>query len=305
METARPSNWHESWGKADDHHTQLTAEKISQPPATNSAADQQLPLPVEQPSAASRSEDVKQMPLPTEPAAPAAAPDSEPSPPASLPSTTGSDDKTGDNSPDLSRTSGKKEIVPESIQPAGYSHVDDRPGIAHVTDIPPAGAAKAGGESKKPVVDFIRAMWKPSLKEPAPLQTAQINEMPVAAAVPDALQIQATLQNSLLPSQREMAAEVLSNWDSHREPTIVPALLRAATEDPAATVRAACVHCLVKMRANSPQVVSVLLSLKADPDLHVRREAHQALVSFGLAKPESENETVHQISAPAGPVVDW
>jgi len=44
------------------------------------------------------------------------------------------------------------------------------------------------------------------------------------------------------------------------------------------------------MRANSPQVVSVLLSLKADPDLHVRREAHQALISFGLAKPESENE---------------
>ena len=180
------------------------------------------------------------MPLPAEPTAPAAAPDSEPSPPASLPSTTGSDDKTGDNSPDLSGTSGKKEIVPESIQPAGYSHVDDRPGIAHVTDIPPAGAAKAGGESKKPVVDFIRAMWKPSLKEPAPLQTVQINEMPVVAAVPDALQIQATLQNSLLPSQREMAAEILSNWESHREPTIVPALLRAATEDPAATVRVAC-----------------------------------------------------------------
>ena len=245
------------------------------------------------------------MPLPAEPTAPGAAPDSEPSRPASLPSTTGSDDKTGDNSPDLSGTSGKKEIVPESIQPAGYSHVDDRPGIAHVTDIPPAGAAKAGGASKKPVVDFIRAMWKPSLKEPAPLQTVQINEMLVAAAVPDALQIRATLQNSLLPSQREMAAEILSNWDSHREPTIVPALLRAATEDPAATVRAACVHCLVKMRANSPQVVSVLLSLKADPDLRVRREAHQALISFGLAKPESENETVHQISAPAGPVVDW
>jgi hypothetical protein len=40
------------------------------------------------------------------------------------------------------------------------------------------------------------------------------------------------------------------------------------------------------------------LSLKADPDLRVRREAHQALISFGLAKPESENEMIHQISAP-------
>src|SRR5207244_13550185 len=108
LETARPSNWHESWGKADDHYTQLAAEKTSQPPTTNSAADQQLPMPVEQPSAASRSEDIKQMPLPAEPAAPAAAPDSEPPPPASLPSTTGSDDKTGDNSRCLSRTRGKK-----------------------------------------------------------------------------------------------------------------------------------------------------------------------------------------------------
>src|SRR5262249_22084946 len=35
VETARPSNWHESWGKADDHRTQLPAEKISQTPATN------------------------------------------------------------------------------------------------------------------------------------------------------------------------------------------------------------------------------------------------------------------------------
>ena len=112
------------------------------------------------------------------------------------------------------------------------------------------------------------------------------------------MQIEATLHDSLLPSQREMSAELLSNWDTSREPTVIPALLHAAGEDPAGTVRAACVHCLVKMRAKAPEVVSVLLRLKADPDLRVRRAAHQALISFGLAKPEMENETVHQISAP-------
>src|SRR5207247_8218170 len=123
-----------------------------------------------------------------------------------------------------------------------------------------------------PVVDFLRAMWKPSLREPAPLQNLQMNEMPVtAAAVPDVMQIEATLHDSLLPSQREMSAELLSNWDTSREPTVIPALLHAAGEDPAGTVRAACVHCLVKMRAKAPEVVRVLLRLKAHPDLRVRR----------------------------------
>ena len=58
------------------------------------------------------------------------------------------------------------------------------------------------------------------------------------------------------------------------------------------------------MKANSPEVVSVLMNLKADPDLRVRREAHEALITFGLAKPELENEMIHQISASAGPAVD-
>jgi hypothetical protein len=198
----------------------------------------------------------------------------------------------------------KTDSAPISFHPVGYSHVDDRPGIADVTDIPPPGGAKTVGQSKKPVVDFLRAMWKPSLKEPAPLQSVQIKEMPVPAPAPDAAQIQATLQNSLLPSRREMAAEILSSLDSHQESTIIPALLQAAGADPAPTVRAACVHCLVKMNANSPEVVSVLMNLKADPDLRVRREANQALISFGLAKPEPENEMIHQISAPTGPAVD-
>jgi hypothetical protein len=302
IETAPPSNWHESWGKVDDHHTQITPEKISQSQPINPQANQQMPLPAEQPSVPAGSDDNNQRPLPSEPSAPAITPNTEPSSPATLPSKTGSEEKSGEQPPDVSPMSSKKEVAPEAFQPPGYSYVDDRPGIAHVTDIPPPGATKVIGESKKPVVDFLRAMWKPSLKEPAPLQSVQLNEMPVVvSAMPDVMQIEATLQDSLLPSQREMAAEVLSNWDSRREPSVIPALLHSATDDPAGTVRTACVHCLVKMRANSPEVVSVLLRLKADPDLRVRREAHQALVSFGLAKPESDNETIHQISAPGGP----
>jgi hypothetical protein len=304
VETARPSNWHESWGKADDHRTQLPAEKISQTPATNPAVDPQTPKSVERPSSTpiSGAGNNPQMPFPAEPVAPDSSPNAESLTPASLPPAITSDEKGNEVS--RAPTSSKSDGASASAPLPGYSHVDDRPGIADVTDIPPPGGAKALGQSKKPVVDFLRAMWKPSLKEPAPLQSVQVKEMPVPAPVPDASQIQATLQNSLLPSRREMAAEILSTLDNHQEPTIIPALLQAAAADPAPTVRAACVHCLVKMNANSPEVVSVLMNLKADPDLRVRHEAHQALISFGLAKPEPENETIHQISAPVGPTVD-
>src|SRR5216684_2116422 len=45
VETAKPSNWHESWGKADDHHTQLSAEKISAAAPANPVNEPQMPLP--------------------------------------------------------------------------------------------------------------------------------------------------------------------------------------------------------------------------------------------------------------------
>jgi hypothetical protein len=299
VETAPPSNWQESWGKADDHRSQLPAEKVSQTPPANSPTEPAMvpasekASPEQKPSSGSD----QAMPLPAEPAASEPTPNSEKTPPATLPIMTSGDGRPVE-SPDSASLSGKTEVAPESIQPAGYAHVDDRPGVAHVTDIPPAGAAKVAGVSKKPVVDFLRAMWKPSLKEPAPLQTVQLSEVPVTPTAPDASQIEVTLRSGLLPSHREMAAEYLSGLDRQQEPTVVPALALAASEDPAATVRAACVHCLVKMKANTPEIVGVLMSLKADPDLRVRREAHQALISFGLAKPEPENETIHQIGAP-------
>jgi len=258
VETAKPSNWHESWGKAEDHHTELTDDKVSQPPLPNSE------------------------------------PQSEPSnPPATI-----IEQSSNNASPETPPMTEKISVASEPAQPAGYSHIDDRPGIAHVTDIPPAGT-KVATESKKPVMDFLRALWKPSLKEPAPLQTIQLAEMPAAPPpAPNGQQFQAVLRDSMMPSEREMAAEALSEFHQQQDPTVVPALLRAAADDPAGTVRAACVHGLVKMNANSSEVVGVLMNLKADPDHRVRHEVHQALVSFGLVKPEPENEMIHQISAP-------
>jgi hypothetical protein len=258
VETAKPSNWHESWGKAEDHHTELTDDKVSQPSPPNSE------------------------------------PQSEPS----NPPTTIIEQSSNNVSPEPSPMTEKIAVASEPTQPVGYSHIDDRPGIAHVTDIPPAGT-KVASESKKPVMDFLRALWKPSLKEPAPLQTIQLAEMPAAPPpAPNGQQFQAVLRDSMMPSEREMAAEALSEFHQQQDPTVVPALLRAAADDPAGTVRAACVHGLVKMNANSSDVVGVLMNIKADPDHRVRHEVHQALISFGLVKPEPENEMIHQISAP-------
>jgi hypothetical protein len=278
VETAKPSNWHESWGKADDHHTNLTEEKIIPPSPANHEP-----------------EDVPVIP-PTTPELPPST--------SSIQPKTSVEQVSSETSPVNSAPRERVEESVKSMQPAGYSHVDDRPGIAHVTDMPPAGA-KVASESKAPVMDFLRTLWKPPLKEPAPLQTIQVAEAPAPTPAPSAQQYISVLHESLLPSEREMAVEALSGLERQQDPTVVPALLRTAVDDPAATVRASCVHGLVKMNANTKDVVGVFMNLKADPDLRVRREVHQALITFGLAKPEPENEMIHQISAPGGKIGEW
>jgi hypothetical protein len=99
----------------------------------------------------------------------------------------------------------------------------------------------------------------------------------------DALRVQqmmGALKDSLYPSQREWAAEGLAalNWRTHSE--VVDALVTAAREDPAATVRAGCVHALAKMGANTVPVVSTIQGLKTDRDPRVRHEVDQALTTL-------------------------
>jgi hypothetical protein len=85
------------------------------------------------------------------------------------------------------------------------------------------------------------------------------------------------LRESLYPSQREWAAESLATLDWRRQPVAVQALITAAKEDPAPTVRASCVRCLAKMHVNTVPVVSVIQGLKGDPDPRVRQEVGVAL----------------------------
>ena len=104
----------------------------------------------------------------------------------------------------------------------------------------------------------------------------------------------ASLHNSMLPSQREMAADALATTDWRSNPAVVSALLRSAREDPAPTVRSACVRSLVKMNVNSGVAVSTLQALKFDTDMQVRSDANAALAA--LAASASANQGIQPTS---------
>ncbi len=85
------------------------------------------------------------------------------------------------------------------------------------------------------------------------------------------------LKDSLYPSQREWAAEGLTsaNWKVH--PEVVEALCKAATDDPAPTVRARCAHSLAHMEIRTAKSLDAIHKLQADKDESVRTQADEAL----------------------------
>jgi hypothetical protein len=91
-------------------------------------------------------------------------------------------------------------------------------------------------------------------------------------------QLTAMLRDSLYPSQRQLAAMGLTDYDWHYYPQAMQALVTAAREDPAPVVRAVCVTCLTRMNARCEPVYQALAKLRNDPDPGVRHEVEQAVV---------------------------
>jgi hypothetical protein len=118
------------------------------------------------------------------------------------------------------------------------------------------------------------AMDRPGL--PVALPTRQVNSEAVQ-------KMTSVLKSSLYPSQREWAVEYLASLDWHTHEQVVPALLTAAREDPAPTVRLACVHCLARMNVNADLVRGTLQALHSDPDAGVRAAADQVLTQLSPA----------------------
>lgn len=103
---------------------------------------------------------------------------------------------------------------------------------------------------------------------------APASRTPAAMSPP---QLTATLHDVLFPSQRETAAEKLSALDWKTNDDAVRALVQAVHDDPAATVRAACIQVLAKMKVNTVPVVAAVRAAKNDKDVRVRTEAEEAL----------------------------
>ena len=98
------------------------------------------------------------------------------------------------------------------------------------------------------------------------------------AGVPQTL---AKLQDSLYPSEREAAAEQLSELSWRGQPQVVASLMKAARDDPAATVRAACLHALAHMKVDTKETLALVRKLQSDHDPRVRQEAEEALNALG------------------------
>jgi HEAT repeats len=90
------------------------------------------------------------------------------------------------------------------------------------------------------------------------------------------------LRDSLYPSQREQAAERMCAYDWRANQQVAAALITAAQDDPAATVRMQCIHCLARMRVNSPAALKAIRSLRSDPDSRVRQEADHAEATLAM-----------------------
>jgi len=113
---------------------------------------------------------------------------------------------------------------------------------------------------------------------PSGQPVASASESTQPSGVP---QLLAALKDSLRPSERETAAEQLSELNWHMQPLVVESLMKSAREDPAATVRAACVHALAHMKVDSPATVALVRELRSDRDAMVRQEAEEALHTLG------------------------
>jgi HEAT repeats len=146
--------------------------------------------------------------------------------------------------------------------------------------------------AERPTAPAAPAMAKAQPRAPLPAEVAQASYQAVSDRPPPGAlglstnrtsELLTTLKDSLLPSQREWAAEGLAKADGKANPGVVAALIAAAQTDPAVRVRTCCIRSLAQMRVGTPEVKTALEALKADADVRVREEAEQALA--GLSAP--------------------
>jgi hypothetical protein len=107
---------------------------------------------------------------------------------------------------------------------------------------------------------------------------------PVVATQPppvgDPSQLVLILRSSLFPSNREWAADQLGGPEWRGHAVVVEMLVQSAKNDPAATVREACVRNLGRSNGAMPCVVDAITAAQKDEDEGVRNEATKTLAKL-------------------------
>jgi hypothetical protein len=116
---------------------------------------------------------------------------------------------------------------------------------------------------------------------PKPVAGPVVPEAFVAATSSDpVVRLIGRLRDDLLPSMREISAEQLAHYGRGR-PDAFDALVDAAQNDPAPTVRAACLRGLGEMKAKTAMTVAMMQSMsQADGDEGVRQTATSVMASW-------------------------
>lgn len=86
------------------------------------------------------------------------------------------------------------------------------------------------------------------------------------------------LKTSLHPSQREFAAEQLGQISLRGNSEVIQTLFHGVKNDPAPTVRAACIRSLTRMKIHTIETMDLFRGMKTDQDPRVRLEADKALI---------------------------
>ncbi len=123
----------------------------------------------------------------------------------------------------------------------------------------------------------------------APVQSASTGDIqqasmvvPTNSSMPEQDQVLLVMmRDALYPSQREEAAEKLGASCPSND-RVIAAMLDRARNDEAVSVRTCCIHCLVTMRADTPEVKQALKDLKQDSEPAVSHAAGEALAEFNL-----------------------
>ena len=123
----------------------------------------------------------------------------------------------------------------------------------------------------------------PVMNQPGALQLApggvmgtpvsRINGAPNPTAAPLGL-----LKDSLLPSEREAALDMLAQPHLARSTEVVGAVVKCLATDPAPAVRAAAARTLGRMGCKSPDAVQTLQASRSDSDAGVRLEVDNTLL---------------------------